>query len=335
MRKRAFRVLFVTATLALSGMAGSSCGGDSSEEAPAGAGGAAGAGAAAGSAGGGADAGWVQGDGGVVVVEEGGVVITDDAGHQYVCYVTLCAGKKLQCGDCVDNDGDGKVDWMDRECLGPCDNTEGAGLDSDVGGTTGTSCGVDCYFDYGNGPGNDQCYWDHRCDPLVPEKSPQCGTFVPSMVGGKACPDEQLDTCANFCLPYTPNGCDCFGCCTFPELKDKGPDGGVGYVWIGNMNADNVSTCTFDDVLDPVKCPPCTPVGNCLNDCAPCELCLGKETLPPECYPPADAGVPEGGTDGGVPGQCAEGVQPCGLEGQEPCSGGYYCISGCCRQTIK
>lgn len=318
----------------LVGAVGVSCGSDDSG-APAANGGLGGTAGSAGSAGGGAgDSGWQPGDGGVVQVEDGGVVITDDAGNQFVCYVTSCAGKTLQCGDCADNDGDGKFDWMDRECLGPCDNTEGPGLDSDVGGTTGTSCGVDCYFDFGNGPGNDQCVWDHRCDPLIPEKSDQCGTYEPGMVGGKECPATQVQACADFCIPYTPNGCDCFGCCTFPELKDKGPDGGIGYVWIGAMDESNNSTCTFSDVLDPAKCPPCTPVGNCLNDCGPCELCLGKDTLPPECYPP-DSGTPEAGTDAGIPGQCSEGVQPCGLAGQAPCAVGYYCISGCCRPTIK
>ncbi|HQP34626.1 MAG TPA: hypothetical protein PLI95_05595, partial [Polyangiaceae bacterium] len=281
--RRTFRVVSVVGTLLLTGTVAISCGSDDEspgEQPGGGSGGTSGSAGTAGTAGtagavvdGGAgaagtagDSGWQPGDGGVVVVEDGGVVITDDAGNQFVCYPTTCDGKLLQCGDCLDNDNDGKVDWTDRECLGPCDNTEGPGLDSDVGGTTGTSCGVDCYFDYGNGPGNDMCMWDHRCDPLVPEKSSQCGTYVPSMVGGKDCPDTQVQQCADFCIPYTPNGCDCFGCCTFPQLKDKGPDGGIGYVWIGAMDDDNVSTCTFDDILDPVKCPPCTPVGNCLND---------------------------------------------------------------------
>jgi hypothetical protein len=86
-------------------------------------------------------------------------------------------------------------------------------------------------------------------------------------------------------------GCDCFGCCTFPELAGRGPDNGPGYVWIGAMDDKNNGTCTFADVLDQAKCPPCTPVQGCWNECGTCELCLGKDTLSPECTPPApDAG---------------------------------------------
>ncbi|NCT11979.1 MAG: hypothetical protein GW767_04415, partial [Rhodobacterales bacterium] len=59
-----------------------------------------------------------------VQVHDGGVVIVEDGGATIICYKTTCAGKLLECGDCVDNDGDGLVDWRDPECLGPCDNTE-------------------------------------------------------------------------------------------------------------------------------------------------------------------------------------------------------------------
>lgn len=328
--RRTFRVLSVLAVVSFAGLIPLSCGGDDDDGDSSG--GSGGAGGSSGDASVAGDSGWDTGTGGVVNVSDGGVLITDDAGNQVMCYYTTCAGKLLQCGDCEDNDGDGAYDWQDKECLGPCDNTEGPGLDSDVGGTTGTSCGVDCYFDFGNGPGNDNCFWDHRCDPLIPEKT-KCGTFVPSMLGSKDCPDTQPKECAEYCMPYTPNGCDCFGCCTFPELAAKGPDGGTGYVWIGNMDADNNSICTFADILDPTKCPPCTPVGNCLNDCAPCELCLGKTTLPPQCYPP-DAGT-DAGWDGGIPGQCPDGIQPCGLAGQAQCPASYFCLSGCCRPSVN
>jgi len=275
-----------------------------------------------GTAGGAGYAGAWQSDSSTVQVGNG-VQVTDNAGT-FTCYPTTCANKLLQCGNCRDDDGDGLVDWRDPECLGPCDNTEGPGLDSDVGGTTGTSCGVDCYFDFGNGAGNDNCLWDHRCDPLDPEV-PTC-PYTQSMVGSKDCPATQPAACASYCLPYTPNGCDCFGCCTFPQLA--GRDGGKDrYVWIGAMDADNVSTCTFADILDPAKCPPCTPVENCLNGCGVCELCIGKTTVPPEC----NASTP----DSGVPSQCDPGITPCGLPGQAPCGAGYYCISGCCQVVLR
>jgi hypothetical protein len=280
--------------------------------------------AATGTGGGGA---WTPTDGGPIEVVEGGVEVTDDAGT-YICYPTTCAEHLLQCGNCEDDDGDGLIDSHDPECLGPCDNTEGPGLYSDVGGAVGNSCGVDCYFDYGNGPGNDSCIWDHGCDPLVPEAS--ICPYDESLVGlENQCPAEQPEQCREICLPYTPNGCDCFGCCTFPELATAGPNGSTGYVWIGALDADNVSTCTFSDITDTDLCPPCTPIDNCLNACGPCEVCIGRPLPPPECFPTdPDAGPPPGE-------QCGEGGQPCGLEGQAPCSATQYCISGCCVTMVE
>ena len=278
-------------------------------------------------------AGWVTYDGGPVQVQEGGVVIVEDGGATIICYKTLCAGKELECGDCIDNDGDGLVDWRDLECLGPCDNTEGPALIAGVGGDTGTSCGVDCYFDFGNGPGNDDCFWDHRCDTLEPEKA-TCPFTQKIADDPKYCPAAQSQQCLDFCLPYTPNGCDCFGCCTFPALTGQGPNGADVYVWIGAFTKGGVGTCTLADVTDPVKCPPCTPILDCLNACGKCEVCVGKPLPPPECFG-KDAGVPEAGpTDAAPPSQqCAPGVQPCGLPGQAPCDPGYYCISGCCVEV--
>jgi hypothetical protein len=292
--------------------------------------------------------GWTSTDGGLVVVREGGVVIEEEDGTTVVCYETTCDGRLLECGDCVDNDGDGKVDWRDRECLGPCDNTEGPVLIAGVGGVTGSTCHVDCYFDYGNGPGtgSDDCWWDHRCDPLEPE-APACEYNEQGTNNPRMCPDDQSETCSDICIPYTPNGCDCFGCCTFPELAGAGENGEDVYVWIGAKDESHQGTCTFDDVLDRDKCPACTPVPNCLNKCGLCEVCVGKPLPDPSCFRAPDGGVldPDAGTvdvDGGtvpggdyaVPGQCPEGQVPCGLPGQAICDPGYYCISGCCVETI-
>jgi hypothetical protein len=251
---------------------------------------------------------------GVITGDGGGVVITGDGGA-WTCYPVLCAGKSLECNDCIDNDMDGESDSHDPECLGPCDNTEGSGLESGVGGTSGTSCGVDCYFDFGNGPGNDECLWDHRCDSLEPEV-PTC-PYDSSMVGSKDCPATQDQTCADVCLPFTPNGCDCFGCC---ELSNAGP-GGVGprNVWIGAMDNDKNSTCTLADRADPAKCPTCTPVTNCYNPCAQCEVCIGGHTPDPSCDPTQ---------------QCPTGYQACGLTGQPECPTDTYCVSGCCQSVV-
>ena len=142
------------------------------------------------------DPGWVPDTDGTVEVLDGGVVITEEDGTTVVCYNTTCDGRLLECGDCVDNDSDGKVDWRDQECLGPCDNTEGPALISDVGGVTGSTCHVDCYFDYGNGmgTGSDDCWWDHQCDPLEPEAQ-LCPYSEKVANNEKFCPSDQSSLC--------------------------------------------------------------------------------------------------------------------------------------------
>lgn len=283
--------------------------------------------------------GWTSSDGGLVMVQDGGITIEEEDGTIVICYQTTCDGRILECGDCQDNDGDRKSDFRDPECLGPCDNTEGSALISGVGGVTGSTCHVDCYFDYGNGPGtgSDDCWWDHSCDPLEPE-APLCLYDAQAVKSQKMCPDQQSDSCSTNCLPFTPNGCDCFGCCTFPELANANDDGTDMYVWIGNKDEDNLGTCTFKDINNPEKCPPCTPVPNCLNECGACEVCVGRPVPPEECIQipvdKADAGsvVPDGGVV--VKDQCPEGITPCGLLGQAICDPGYYCISGCCIENI-
>ncbi|MFW5925166.1 MAG: hypothetical protein ACOCV4_03310, partial [Myxococcota bacterium] len=69
----------------------------------------------------------------------------------------------------------------------------------------------------------------------------------------------------------------------------------------------------------------CTPVGDdaCVNTCERCELCLGKDTIPDDCFDSPE----DGGTDTD---RCDEGVQACGLEGDDECPAGYYCLTGCC-----
>src|SRR5262245_39770509 len=47
---------------------------------------------------------------------DGGIIVGGDGGT-WECHVTSCNNHTLQCGDCVDNDGDGEIDSHDRECL--------------------------------------------------------------------------------------------------------------------------------------------------------------------------------------------------------------------------
>jgi hypothetical protein len=280
-------------------------------------------GTADGGGGGTLDGAWT-GDG-PIVIRDGDVIVTEDGGITFVCHPTECNGHLLECGDCMDNDGDGLTDYRDPECLGPCDNTEGPALLAGVGGETGGPCKADCYFDFGNGSGNDDCFWDHQCDPLSVDpdfhpEGPDC-PYDDTMLGSRDCPDMQSSTCLGFCRPLTPNGCDCFGCCTFDEIAGRPAAEGGSTVWIGSVvEGTNDGSCTFEDILDTTKCRPCTPVVDCFNDCGTCELCIGREELPAECYE----------MDGGTMYRCDPGVQVCGLAGDAPCPEGLYCITGCC-----
>jgi hypothetical protein len=238
----------------------------------------------------------------------------------------LCPdGNSYGCGDCVDNDDDGLVDDKDPECLGPCDDTEGPILLTGTPGQTGNQCGADCYFDRGNGSGSGECKWDRRCDPFEPKDA--C-TYDEGLIGApNYCPDVQPDGCADGCGVLTPNGCDCFGCCTFPELNGE-------YVFLGSY-IGNEGSCTLDDLQDPELCRACTPAGNCLNTCERCELCLGKTEIPLDCFPGTggSGGMAGSGGTGGTGGsgeRCSPGVQACGLPGDPPCPAGGFCLTGCC-----
>ena len=281
--------------------------------------------------------------------------------------MTTCVNQIYLCGDTLDNDGDGLIDYQDPDCLGPCDNSED-GLSLNIPGGDGPACTVDCYWDSNSGSGNDGCYWNHQCDPLSVAPN-----YYPEPWNGNKCQynanantpgtnlscdqllNQQPATCLSICPDLTPNGCDCFGCCVlYKDGKEYGP------VWLGTEDGNGNFTCTLDKLgtADQDKaCAPCTQVKNeCYNGCGKCELCIGKtpDDLPPECFPPPP---PDGGTDGGSssssssssssgggsdggsppppPPQCSTGVQPCGLPGQDLCAVGYSCITGCCIQNPK
>jgi hypothetical protein len=235
--------------------------------------------------------------------------------------IKTCQNHVFECGDGVDNDGDGLVDSDDPECLGPCDNTEGS---FHVGIPDGSpvACDNDCYFDPNGGHGDDECYWSHRCDPheVPPNYDPEfhlgdkCAYDLDADIPGtdKTCAElsaAQSPACMAYCGPLTPNGCDCFGCCELPAGSGK-------YAWLGSEDGNGNGTCDLAGAADPTKCRPCEPVPACLNACDPCELCIGKSAVAPGCAP-AD--------------QCPDGLQPCGLPGQGCCPSDHSCITGCCQ----
>lgn len=326
---------------AAGGGSGDGSGGAGSSAAAGGAPGGGGSGAGTGTAGdvivGGAGSGVggaVAGSGGVASGGgTGGAVSTGGTGGSGVIAEVPCLNQTYACGDTVDNDGDGLVDWKDPDCLGPCDNTEDS-FYGGIPGQPGPSCTVDCYWDANSGSGDDECNWNHKCDPHEdageghPEPNSKCpydpGASTP---GTPLSCDElyvtQTPTCESFCGPLTPNGCDCFGCCELPAGSGQ-------YVWLGSEDeATGQGSCKLGLENDPAKCEPCLPVAACLNGCEPCELCIGKDTLPPECFPDGSGGAGGGGTM-----QCPDGIQPCGLPGQPDCPAGHYCITGCCQEIV-
>ena len=288
--------------------------------------------------GGGADGGGVDGGGSdarVVVLDGGGILLPD--GNILPAGPVTCQGHLYQCSDGIDNDEDGLTDDRDPDCLGPCDNNEG-GFYLNIPGGDSAPCRLDCYFDQDQGRGNDQCAWDHRCDPLEPDHNPACDYQEPPWTGPIRCPETQDETCEEECRPLVPNGCDCFGCCNLPAGGDR-------WVFIGSLDDTGAPTCDLENMESDEACHPCTPVANCLNECGECELCLGRSELPAGCVPPpipTDAGTyPDGGPrpqpdagsapDGSVPvPMCDDGRQSCGYDGAPACPGGYFCLTGCC-----
>ncbi len=328
---------FVGISLMMAGGCSSDDEGDGSTDGSAGSGASAGSGTGGSSAtdGGAATGGTLAG--GTSGAGVGGTATDGSAGGE-ACAQTTCQGHLYLCGDCLDNDGDGKVDMLDPDCLGPCHNAE-AGFHPCIPGIS-KSCKLDCYYDNDSGDGNDDCFWDHQCDPLskAPDYPPQGADCA--YTGGKppSLPDTcdalyqtQSNECEDVCGPLTPNGCDCFGCCELPS-------GSGSFVWLGSTSDNSakceMSTCSLGNESDPTKCHPCTPVAACLNPCDTCEYCLGKQTLPPECF---DGGAGTGGS-AGAPGcppdpVCLPGEAPCDyIDGcLAPCDAGFWCNTGCCK----
>jgi hypothetical protein len=226
------------------------------------------------------------------------------------CVPVTCGGASRQCGNCRDDDADGSIDASDPDCLGPCDDSERDLYSGTATRVTG-NCRTDCYFDRNAGSGDDGCGWSYRCDPL--SRDPD---FFPTGSAGCAFDADEpscnpsaaeVATCEQRCVPLTPNGCDCFGCCELPAHSDN-------YVWLGSESPDG-ARCELESSLDPELCKPCTPVPTCQNFCDVCELCVGKTELPAGC--------------GGAP-ACPPGVAACDPGTLSGCGSLEYCITGCC-----
>lgn len=185
----------------------------------------------------------------------GGTDPSDSAGEGGdVCKPTVCDGdgQVHACGDCDDNDGDEQIDCADPDCFGPCDDSE-AELGSPL--EDKDPCKQDCYFDGDGGQGGGDCQWNLKCDPLGPDPKCPYNGWEPDLdapLDLGQCVDGDAASCMDHCSP--PKGCDCFGCCVFPNEPD--PD--VDARFIGSPG------CTVDA---PGSCAPCTQQQWCINPC--------------------------------------------------------------------
>ena len=220
-----------------------------------------------------------------------------------------------QCSDGIDNDGDGKIDYDDPECVGPLDNDESS-FATGIPGDNMDACKQDCFFDGNSGAGDDHCNWQLQCDPMsVNTKCPYDAQYAAQHANECSTSSSQSQACITACRKLVPNGCDCFGCCLVPGAPSP--------ILLA-------ATCTAADFNDPTKCPRCTQVTQCSNPCEHCEICIGKPTLPSDCFP--DGGA-DGGTDGPPPNNCGSDYVPCGPGTPTPadgCGPNYGCVTGCC-----
>jgi len=252
---------------------------------------------------------------GSTVLPDGAIVLPDGAivGPDAI---VGCVPGTTQCTNCKDDDGDGLVDWMDPDCTGPLDNDESS-FATGIPGDNIDPCKQDCWFDGNSGSGDDGCLFDLRCYPGY--KDPKCPYDEKMAADPKKCPAPTAK-CIEKCKPLTPKGCDCAGCC---DVYDA-----AGVVHTVKL----VSTCTSGSLSDPAKCPVCTKIADCSTPCGKCDTCLGKLTLPPECYPPGDAGTdtrsPSDAPPPPPPTACPAGLLTCSVS--TPCPAGQYCLTGCC-----
>lgn len=239
---------------------------------------------------------------------------------------TIATGTSA-CSDGIDNDGDGKTDYFDPECVGPTDNDE-ASFATGIPGDNMDACRQDCFFDGDSGGGNDGCDWQLKCDPsnvgaTAEKKCPYDANYASQHATECSISNSQSQGCKDFCGNLTPNGCDCFGCCVVP----------------GATTPIRLSaTCTAEKFGDPSACSPCTQVTACNNPCERCEICVGKTTIPADCNTSTpDGGTTDGGTDVPPTPQCPGTLISCGPGGQvapTACPNGTGCVTGCCIPII-
>ncbi len=209
---------------------------------------------------------------------------------------------------CSGDDDDGVADGFDTECTGPADNDEGT-FATGISGDNMDPKWQDCFFDGNSGAGDDGCRYHTDC-----------------LTGDKEASDADCivtEQCLDFCTARTPNGCDCFGCCTIRQADGT------------DLSVVISEQCMEENLED---CVTCTPSTQCGNQCGECELCPGKTAadLPDSCAStPPDGGTAgsggSGGSDAGTPGYtCDDGAVVCAEQSDCPTTS-HYCSFGCCQ----
>jgi hypothetical protein len=210
-----------------------------------------------------------------------------------------CVPGGSECSDCDDNDGDGRIDGYDPECISAADDDESS-FATGIPGDNMDPNKQDCFFDGDSGAGNDGCELDTCC--LLDE----CGD-------GGAC--EISKECIATCGGVTVPGCDCFGCCTICD-STLDPE-----CYTVHTHPQVAPDCTYQEIDNPELCPPCTPVADCGTPCDPegCILCPGQtpDDLPDSC---------------GEQQECPDGSATC--TSNDDCESNQFCTNGCCINQI-
>jgi hypothetical protein len=250
-------------------------------------------------------------DGGYVCGPDGEVIPIPDGSS------VGCTPGPTECTNCIDDDNDGLIDWLDPECTGPLDNDEGS-FATGIPGDNIDACKQDCWFDGNSGAGDDGCDWNGKC--LVGSTEPRCTYDPVAAADPKQCPPPS-QKCIDFCKPLTPKGCDCAGCC---QVFDSS---GTAHT------VKLVAGCTSETLSDPAKCPPCGQIADCTNPCGRCDYCLGKTELPADCTPTTPP--PDAGDDTGPPPEtgCPNNYQACSPS--VACPEKFYCLTGCCIPSVQ
>jgi hypothetical protein len=212
-----------------------------------------------------------------------------------------CGADGCACANGIDDDGDGKADAEDAECVGAADDDE-ATYATGMPGDNRDPKWQDCFFDGNSGAGDDRCRYPTGC---------LTGEIAPT---DEAC--AITEACLDRCMPLTPQNCDCFGCCT---------------VIVGGASVDIVlsSSCTSAKLGDAKACTRCEKS----LDCQP------PPAVDAGAPPAVDAGPPPPAVDAGPPPPvetdsgtewppCDNGAVSCTSSSQ--CATGYVCAEGCC-----